>query len=191
RVRSGVTGDATADLPVVPDFPTAAGDYFADPERTGGFRLGNRRLAAAGAGVALCGVAAIVAILLTSGGQAGRRTGTTSPPRPASQVVPPAKASLGTSQAGGHVTGTNVVTGSQTTQAPSAKPTPSQRQSPTPTQDASPTSATPTASASKSTSPPTTTPPTTPSSPSTPPSTTSSSSPPPAPQAGAALENKG
>jgi len=170
RVRSGVTGEATADLPVVPDFRTAADDYFADPERTRGFRLGNRRLAAAGAGVAFCGVAAIVAILLTSGGQPVMMTGTTSPTRPASQVVPPAQASLGTSQAGGHVTGTNVVTGSQTTQAPSAKPTPSQRQSPTPTQDASPTSATPTASASKSTSTPTPTPTT--SSPSSPPPTT-------------------
>src|SRR5262249_59804648 len=47
RVLSGVTGQVTADLPVVPDFPTAAGDYFADPERTGGFRPGNRPLAAA------------------------------------------------------------------------------------------------------------------------------------------------
>jgi eukaryotic-like serine/threonine-protein kinase len=154
RVRSGVTGQVTADLPVVPDFPAAAGGYFADSERARGFRLGNRRLAAAGAGVALCGVAAIVAIMLTSGGDPVTITGaTTSPARPASQVVPPAEASLRSSQAGGHVPGTNLVTGSQTTQARSAKPTPSQRQSPTPAQDASPTSATPTASASKSTSP--------------------------------------
>jgi len=191
RVLSGVTGQVTADLPVVPDFPAAAGGYLADTERTRGSRLGNRRLAAAGAGVALCGVGAIVAILLTSGGQPVTMTGTTSPTRPASQVVSPAEASLHSSQAGSHVPGTNLVTGSQTTQAGSAKPTPSQRQSPTPTQDASPTSATPKASTSKSTSPPTTTPPTTPTSPSTPPTTTSSSSPPPAPQAGAALATKG
>jgi eukaryotic-like serine/threonine-protein kinase len=170
RVPAGVTGQVTADLPVVPDFPSAAEGYFADPERTRGFRLGNRRLAAAGAGVALCGVGAIVAILLTSGGHPVTMTGTTSPTRPASQVVPPAKASLHPSQAGGHVPGTNLVTGSQTAQAGSAKPTPSQRQSPTPAQDASP-SATPTASASKSTSPPTTTPPTTPTPPSSPPTT--------------------
>ena len=39
-----------------------------DPERTVGSRRGNRRLAAAGVGVALCGVGAIVAVLLTSGG---------------------------------------------------------------------------------------------------------------------------
>ena len=191
RVGSGETGQVTADLPVVPDFPSAAGDYFVDPERTRGFRLGNRRLAAAGAGVALCGVGAIVAILLTSGGQPVTMTGTTSPTRAASQVAPPAEASLHSSQAGSHVPGTNLVTGSQTTQAGSAKPTPSQRQSPTPTQDASPTSATPKASVSKSTSPPTTTPPTTPTTPSTPPTTTSSSSPPPAPQAAAALANEG
>jgi eukaryotic-like serine/threonine-protein kinase len=153
RVLSGVTGHVTADLPVVPDFPSAAEDYFTDPERTRGFRLGNRRLAAAGAGVALCGVAAIVAILLTSGGHPATITGeTTSSTPPASQVAPPAEASLRTSQAGSHAPGTNLVTGSQTTKAPSAKPTPSQRQSPTPTQDASP-SATPTAPGSKSTSP--------------------------------------
>jgi serine/threonine protein kinase len=183
RVRSGVTGQATADLPVVPDFPTATEGFLADSERTRGFRLGNRRLAAAGAGVALCGVGAIVAILLTSGAQPVTMTETTSPTRPASQVVPPAEASLRTSQAGGHVTGTNLVTGSQTSQARSAQPTPSQRQSPTPTQDASPTSATPTASASKSTSPPASTPATTPTSPSSTPPTspaTTTTAPPPA-----------
>jgi serine/threonine-protein kinase len=165
RVRSGVTGQITADLPVVPDFPSAAEGYFADPERTRGFRLGNRRLAAAGAGVALCGVGAIVAILLTSGGNPVTMTGTTSPTGPVSQVVSPAEASLHSSQAGGHASGTNLVTGPQTSQARSAKPTPSQRQSPKPAQDASPTSAAPTASASKPTSP------------SAPASTTTSSSP--------------
>jgi eukaryotic-like serine/threonine-protein kinase len=167
RVRSGVTGEVTADLPVVPDFPFAAGDHFADSERTRGSRLGNRRLAAAGAGVALCGVAAIVAILLTSGSDPVTTTGATSPAGPASQVGPAAQASLHTSQAGGHVPGTNLVTGPQTTQARSAKPTPSQRQSPTPTQDASPTSAAPTASASKSASPSASAPTTTPGSSST------------------------
>ena len=185
RVRSGVTGQITADLPVVPDFPSAAGDSFADPERTRGFHLGNRRLAAAGAGVALCGVGAIVAILLTSGGQPVTMTGTTSPTRPASQVVSPAEASLHSSQAGGHAPGTNLVTGPQTSQARSAKPTPSQRQSPTPTQDPSPTSATPTASATKSTSPPTTTPPTTPTSPNSTPPTTNPATTTAPPQAGA------
>ena len=191
RVGSGGIGQVTADLPVVPDFPAAAGDYFADPERTRGFRLGNRRLAAAGAGVALCGIVAIVAILLTSGGHPVTTTGdTTSPTQPASQVVAPAEASLRTSQAGGHAPGTNLVTGSQATQAGSAKPTPSQRQSPTPTQDASPTSATPTASGPKSTSPASSPPATTPS-PSTTPPTTSSSPPPPAPLAAAAQANEG
>jgi len=185
RVRSGVTGQITADLPVVPDFTVAAGEYFDDPERTRGFRLGNRRLAAAGAGVALCGVGAIVAILLTSGGQPVTMTGTTSPTRPASQVVSPAEASLHSSQAGGHAPGTNLVTGPQTSQARSAKPTPSQRQSPTPTQDPSPTSATPTASATKSTSPPTTTPPTTLTSPNSTPPTTNPATTTAPPQAGA------
>ena len=189
RVGPGVTDQVTADLPVVPGFPAAAEGHFADPERTRGLHLGNRRLAAAGAGVALCGVAAIVAILLTSGGHPVTTTGdTTSPTSPASQVVPPAEASLHTSQAGGHAPGTNLVTGSQTTKAQSATPTPSQRQSPTPTQDASP-RVTPTASGSKS-SPSASATTTTPTSSSTTPTTTPSSSSPAALQA-AALANEG
>ena len=152
RVRSGVDGPYTADLPVVPDFPMAAETFYDDPERTGGFRRGNRRLAAAGVGVALCGVGAIVAVLLTTGGNPVTMTGATKSPAQPGQVVPPATASVRATAAGGTSPGTNLETAPQTTAARSAHPTPS-RTSPRPTQDAPPTSATPTQTASKSASP--------------------------------------
>jgi len=152
RARSGSEVSTTAGLPVVPGYPTAPPDHYRYPERRAGSPFSRHRLAAAGVGVALCGVAAIVAVLLTSGGHRMSMTGATSPTPSASQVVPPATASVRTTPAGSSVPGTTLETAPQTTAARSVQPTPS-RTSPRPTKDAPPTSAAPTASASKSASP--------------------------------------
>ena len=149
------SGPITADLPIVPDFPMAQDTVFDYPERARGFPLGNRRLAAAGVGVALCGVAAVVVVLLTiSGGHGATNNGPTLPPsHSASHPASPATASLTPSTAGANSTGTNLGTVTQTTPAQSAASTPSQRQSQTPTHTASPTTTAPTPSTSTSTSP--------------------------------------
>jgi eukaryotic-like serine/threonine-protein kinase len=150
-IRSGGEGSTTAGLPVVPDFPTASDDQYEYPERSTGSPLSRHRLAAAGMGVALCGVAAIVAVLLTSGNHHLTPADSTSPAAPA-KVGLPTTASLRATQASSSVPGTNLDTAPQTTVARSAQPTPS-HPSPTPTRDAPPTSTTPTASATKSASP--------------------------------------
>jgi eukaryotic-like serine/threonine-protein kinase len=172
--RSGVSGPITADLPVVPDFPPTVGTFPDDSERTVGSRLGTRRLAAAGVGVALCGVAAIVVVvLMTAGGHPVTLPGKTkSPAQSASQVVSPATASVRTTTAGGIAPGTNLGSASGTSAASSAQPTPS-RTSPKPTPDAPQTTTAPTVTASKSasTSTPATTPPTSSSPTTTPPTT--------------------
>jgi eukaryotic-like serine/threonine-protein kinase len=162
RVRTGTSGPITANLPVVPDFPPTSPTVFDDSERTGGSRLGTRRLAAAGVGVALCGVAAIVAVLLTTGGHPMATTGAThSPQQSASHVGTPAIASVRATATGGTTPGTNLETAPQTPAASLAQPAPTS-QSPTPTQDAPATSLAPTVTASKSAPPSTstTTPPT-------------------------------
>jgi len=145
------SGPITADLPIVPDFPMADQTAFDYPERARGFPLGNRRLAAAGVGVALCGVAAVVVVLLTSsGGHGSTDTGATVPAtHSASHLSSPATASLSPSTAGTASTGTSLGTVTQTTPAQSASSTPSQRQSSTPTHTATSTaSASSTASSS-------------------------------------------
>ena len=174
RMQPGTSGPMTADLPVVPDFPPTGGAYFADSERTVDSRRGRWRLAAAGVGVALCGVAAVVVVLLNAG--EGPVSGATKPPsQSASQIVSPATASVRTTAAGGIAPGTNLGSAPETIATHSAKPTLS-RPSPTPTHDAPPTTASPTAPASTSASP--STPATTPtsSSPTTTPPTSSSPS---------------
>jgi serine/threonine protein kinase len=172
-IRSGGAGSTTAGLPVVPDFPTASDDDYEYPERSVSSPFGRHRLAAAGMGVALCGVAAIVAVLLTSGGHHGTPAGATSPAAPA-KVGQPTTASVRATEASSSAQGTNLDTAPQMTVAQSAQPTPS-RPSPTPTRDATPTSATPTTSATKSASPSTSTSPATGStSPSTTPTSPSS-----------------
>jgi serine/threonine-protein kinase len=150
-IRSGGAGSTTAGLPVVPDFPTASDDHYPFPERSVSSPLSRHRLAAAGMGVALCGVAAIVAVLLTSGGHHMTGAGSTSPAAP-SGVGRPTTASVRATEASSSALGTNLDTAPQTTVAQSAQPTPT-RPSPTPTRDAPPTSATPTASGTKSASP--------------------------------------
>ncbi len=186
RARSGGRISTTAGLPVVPGYPTTPTDGHRYPERTGRFPLSRHRLAAAGVGVALCGVAAIVAVLLTSGGHHMSMTGATSPAPPASQVVPPATASVRPTPVSSSVPGTTLETAPQTTAAPSAQPTRS-RPSPRPTQDALPTKASPTASASNSASPSTSV--TTGSG--SPSANSSASSPAPSPSAGATGATEG
>jgi eukaryotic-like serine/threonine-protein kinase len=147
----GGTGPITADLPVVPDFPLAAETAFDYPERSRGFALSDHRLAAAGVGVALCGVAAIVAVLLTSSSGNGATTGDTRPPsHVATRLVSPATASVRSSSATAPSTGTSLGTVPQTTPAQSLS-TPS-RQSSTPTH-ASPTTTAPTTPAPTSATP--------------------------------------
>jgi eukaryotic-like serine/threonine-protein kinase len=148
---SGAEGPATAGLPVVPDYPTAFDDQDDYPERSAGSPIGRHRLAAAGMGVALCGVAAIVAVLLTSGGHHMPPAGSTSPAAPA-KLGPPATASVRTTPASSDASGTNLVTTPQTTAAQPVQPTPSHT-SASPTRDTPPTTATSSASASKSASP--------------------------------------
>ena len=147
------SGPITANLPIVPDFPIAQDTVFDYSERARGFPLGNRRLAAAGVGVALCGVAAIVAVALMSSNGRGQTNSGTTPPssHSASHPASPATASLRPSTAGATGAGTNLGTVTQTTPAQSATSTPSQRQSPTPTH-ASPTTTVPTTSTASSSS---------------------------------------
>ena len=156
--RMRTSGPITADLPIVPDFPMAEDTGFGYPERARGFPLGNRRLAAAGVGVALCGVAAVVAVvLMSSNGHGQTNNGPTPPPsHSASHPASPATASLQPSTSGATGAGTNLGTVTQTTPAQSATSTPSQRQSSTPTQHTTAPTTPPTT--------PTTTPPTSPSS---------------------------
>jgi eukaryotic-like serine/threonine-protein kinase len=178
RATLGGDGDLrnTADLPVVPDYPEATGDFYPDdPERPAGFPLSRHRLAAAGMGVALCGVGAVVAVVLASSGGHTTTTGETKKPPPASvsRAASPTTATLHTSQSGIGATGTNLETAPETFPAQSPQPTTSRHASPEPTPDTPPTSVAPTTpsastSASPSTSasstataPPTTPPPTT------------------------------
>jgi eukaryotic-like serine/threonine-protein kinase len=174
----------TADLPVVPDYPDAAGDFYPDdPERSAGSPLSRHRLAAAGMGVVLCGVGAVVAVALSSGG--GHQMTTTgetrSPSSSVSQAATPTTATVHTSQAGTGVPGTNLETAPSTFPAQSAQPTMSQLTSAAPTPGTPPTSVTPTTAPASTSAPPSTpassTPPTT--SPATPPSspTTSTATP--------------
>jgi len=151
--RMRTSGPITADLPIVPDFPgyaDTAFDYQEDyPERARGFPFGNRRLAAAGVGVALCGVAAVVAVLLTSsGGHGSANTGATMASHSASNTASPVTASVRPSTAEAPSTGTSLGTVTQTTPAT----TPSQRQSSTPVQHTTAPTTAPASSASTSSS---------------------------------------
>jgi serine/threonine protein kinase len=173
--RAGSGGDfaTTANLPVVPDFPP--GDYptrldgqFPDdyPERSPASPLARHRLAAAGMGVALCGIGAIVAVVLLASHNdpSQRPTGATHSPRPsASVVVPKPKASVRPTNNSPTAPATNLVPAPETTPAQQfSQPVTSQ---PTPTQTLAPTTqapTTPVSSASASPTPPATTPATTP-----------------------------
>jgi eukaryotic-like serine/threonine-protein kinase len=150
-IRSGGGAETTSGLPVVPDFPTVSDDDYQYPERSAGSPLSRHRLAAAGMGVALFGVAAIVAVLLNSGGHHTTPPGSTSPAAPL-KVGRLATASVRSTPASSSPPGTNLETVPQTTVSQSTQPTPTQPTSPSPTR-ATTTPATPTATASKSASP--------------------------------------
>jgi serine/threonine protein kinase len=176
RNRSGHSGPITADLPVVPNFPPADGNdfYNPDPERSGGSIQRRKGLLLAGAGLAACGIIAVIAVLLTSSAApaAGPEVGTTPSGQSVSTAGTPATASVPVTPADGGGRWTNLGAASKTpTATSSARPTSSGRGSPTPTKSAPSKSTSPSAPATSSTAPPTTPPPTT-APPTTPPPTT-------------------
>ena len=167
RNRSGYTGPITASLPVVPNFPPPDGNdfynngndfYNGEPAWSPEPRPRRRSLVLAGAGLAACGIIAIIVLLLTSSTTpaatiTGKTTPPTSPGQSFGQAGSPATASLPASTVGGYGTRTNLGTASKApTATPSASPTTSERQSSTPT--SSPTKSTsPSAPATTSSAP--------------------------------------
>jgi eukaryotic-like serine/threonine-protein kinase len=142
-------GSQTADMPALSP---------GDTERTGVSLTGKRRLAAAGMGIALCSVGAIVAVALTSGHHMGMKNDS-SPGQGARQAAPPATASLHRAPGGGHNQGRSLEAVTQTTPGQTVQSGHSHK-SPAPTVDASPSVATsptarpsPTASGSSSATP--------------------------------------
>jgi serine/threonine protein kinase len=169
RSRSGQTGPITASLPVVPNFPPPDGNdfynngndfYNNEPVWSPDPRPRRRVLVFAGAGLAACGIIAIIVLLLTSSstppaGLTGKVGHNKSPGQSASVAATPTTASLPASPVGGYSTRTNLETAPETPHATrSASPTTSARKSSTPTQSAPATSTSPSAPASTSTSPP-------------------------------------
>jgi eukaryotic-like serine/threonine-protein kinase len=188
RRQSGYASPATADLPVVPNFPPApaTGFYLDDAERTRGSRRpGPRSLLFAGIGVLACAVVAIAAVLLSSSSDPPLKMTIPTDPsitQSSSTLDSPATASVPGSGNGETYPGTIVETASPTATASGSKsprPTPTKKSSPTPTNDAPATSTPPSTPATTPVTPPTTSPPPPPTSsaPSTPgtPTTTSSS----------------
>jgi len=165
RSRSGHTsGPITANLPVVPNFPPPDGndfynngnDFYNDgPGWTPDPRSRRRALMFAGAGLAACGLIAIIVLLLTSSTTpAAQMTGKVgphkSPAQSASDAGTPTTASLPASPAGAYSPGTNLGTAPEypsATRSPS--PTTSARKSPKPTHSPS---KSPSSSASATTS---------------------------------------
>ena len=186
RRRSGHTGPITASLPVVPNFPPPdsndfhnnSNDFYNDDQGwSADPRTRRRALALAGAGLAACGLIAIIVILLTSsttpgGGIAKKLAHTKSPTHSAGQATAPASGPLPATTIGGFPAGTNLGNAPGTAHAShSAHPTASAKRTSTPTKSpttstsfsapASSTSASATGSATQPTSP-TSTPPTSP-----------------------------
>jgi serine/threonine protein kinase len=165
RRRSGYADPITADLPVVPNFPSADGNdfyndgndfYNGDPERSRGFRPRRSALLLVGVGLAACGIVALIVALLTSsttpvGTNAVNPGNTKSPGQSASEAVSPATASLPASTVGDGDTGTNLEVASKTpTATRTASPTTSARQSSTPTHSSPSTSTSTSAPATSS-----------------------------------------
>jgi serine/threonine protein kinase len=167
RQRFGNSGPMTSNLPVVPNFPTTVDNFSnqdsynqnPEEERADGSRPRHRTLLIGGLGLAAAGVAAIVAVLLTStGGPTSTVSTATTPSTSASatQAGVPASSSLPASSVGIGFTGTNLESpsGKSTASSASAKPTPSGQQSSSaaPTTNSSSPSTSASASASASTS---------------------------------------
>jgi serine/threonine-protein kinase len=169
RGSDGLRIFETSDLPIVPDFPTATAPYYQDQdhqdyetERTASSPHTKRRLIAGGAGLAVCGIAAVVALLLSSGSNSPTLPGNTDSPSQSPKIV--AKAATASE------TGTVASTGSSGTNVVTVPPS-------TSPQSPQPTTRQPTTQASKTTAPPTPTPPKT--TPPTPPTTSASPTPTP------------
>ncbi|HEX4089235.1 MAG TPA: protein kinase [Trebonia sp.] len=200
RGRSGTSGPITSDLPVVPNFPPPDGNdfynngndfYNGEPAWSPAPSPRRRALVLAGAGLAACGILAVIIILLTS----STTPAATLPKKPghsasssqsASEAASPTTASLPATTVGGYATRTNLSTASKSPAATrSPSPTTSARQSPTPTHSSPSTSTSPSAPATVSSSSPTG--PATSSAPVTsPPATLPTSASPTAPATGAA-----
>jgi eukaryotic-like serine/threonine-protein kinase len=172
RTRSGFSGPITANLPVVPNFPPADGNdfygngndfYNGEPAWPADSRPRRRALVLAGAGLAACGIVAVIVLLLTSSATpAATKTGNTahptSPTQSVGQAGSPTTASLPASTAGGYATGTNLRMASKApTATRSASPTTTARRTSTPTSSPSK-STSPSASATTSSATPTGTP---------------------------------
>jgi eukaryotic-like serine/threonine-protein kinase len=165
RSRSGYSGPITANLPVVPNFPPADGNdfynngndfYNGEPAWSADPRPRRRAMVLAGAGLAACGIIAIIVLLLTSSNTpaATMIAHPSSPGQSASEAATPTTASLPASPAGGYTTGTNLGTESKAPATRSASPTTSARESPTPTKTSPSTSTSPSASATNTSAPP-------------------------------------
>ena len=181
RSRSGHSGPITANLPVVPNFPPPDGNdfynggndfYNGEPAFPPDPRPRRRALMFTGAGLAACGIIAIIVLLLTSSTTPaatlrGKSGPGASPGLSASEAATPTTASLPASTVGGGATGTHLGTASETPSARrSVRPTTTARRSSTPPQSSPPTSTSSSATATTSAPPTsptdTTSPPTSP-----------------------------
>jgi hypothetical protein len=209
RRRSGYAGPVTASLPVVPNFPPPdsndfynnGNDFYNDDQGwSADPRPRRRALALAGAGLAACGLIAIIVLLLTSSttpasGVAKKLEHTKSPTQTAGRATSPITGSLPATPAGGFPGRTNLGTATKNPNATHrGRPTTSAKQSSTPTQSSPATStfSSPPATISNSAPPtgsaPSSTPPSSPASPPSSPASPPSSpaSPPSSPDPGSA-----
>jgi serine/threonine-protein kinase len=167
RSRSGYSGPITANLPVVPNFPPADGNdfynngndfYNGEPAWSPEPRPRRRAMVLAGAGLAACGIIAIIVLLLTSSTtpaatMPGNGAHPSSSGQSPSEAATPTTASLPASSAGGYTPGTNLGTESKAPATRSASPTTSTRKSPTPTKTSPSRSTSPSATATGSSTP--------------------------------------
>jgi serine/threonine-protein kinase len=189
RFRTGNSGPMTSDLPVVPNFPPATSlDLYNQgaPERLPAPRTtGNRSFLIASMGAAAIGVAAIIAVLISSNNNATLNSvggNTTLPTQTQSGTAvhkgPAAKASQPVSAVGGVNPATGVVVVGATG-TPAASKTPGASKTPTKsTKSTTPTRTRPTTTP-PTTAPPTTAPPTTTAPTTAPPTTTAPTTAPP------------
>jgi serine/threonine protein kinase len=173
----GMNLTMTSDLPRVPDYPTATQAYYPDQnypddnypdieqEPGPSSPFARKWLIAAGAGIAACGIIAIIALVLTSGNQPRLTGDNVHSSSTVTNTTAPATASVSVSPASTSPTSTNVSSAPPSTATPTQPTTaPAKTQAPTtsaPTTKAAPTttppstkpSATPTATASATATP--------------------------------------
>jgi eukaryotic-like serine/threonine-protein kinase len=165
RGSGGMNLTMTSDLPRVPDYPTSTAPFAqsADDEPGGSSPFTKRRLIAGGAGVAVCGVAAVIALALSSGSgtpSLGATVGTspaathsvhpvTASVRSSATATTSTSTSLGTVSSSATSQSTQQATVAPTTKTPATKapttvPATTASTSPTPTADPTTTDPTPT-----------------------------------------------